>query len=94
MTTSQEKKIYVTSPLLPDLKEFEKSLEDIWNKRWITNNGSYHQKLEKALSEYLGVPYLSLFTNGTLPLLTALQSLKITGEVITHGSFYRWLLGR
>ena len=78
------KRITVTSPLLPDLKEFEKYLEDIWNRKWLTNNGHYHQELEKALSEYLGVPYLSLFTNGTLPLITALQALDIReGEAIT-----------
>lgn len=78
-----EKTITVTSPLLPDLKEFEKCLEDIWQRKWLTNNGYYHKELEKALAEYLGVPYLSLFTNGTLPLITALQALRITGEVIT-----------
>lgn len=75
--------ITVTSPLLPDLKEFETLLEDIWQRKWLTNNGHYHRELEKALSEYLSVPYLSLFTNGTLPLITALQALHITGEVIT-----------
>lgn len=79
----EEKQITVTSPLLPDLKEFEKLLEDIWNRKWITNNGHYHQELEKALSNYLGVSYLSLFTNGTLPLITSLQAMNITGEVIT-----------
>lgn len=78
-----EKLITVTSPLLPDLKEFEKYLEDIWNRKWLTNNGYYHQELEKALADYLGVKYISLFTNGTLPLITALQALRITGEVIT-----------
>ena len=78
-----DKIITVTSPLLPDLKEFEKYLEDIWSRKWLTNNGYYHQELEKALSEYLGVKYISLFTNGTLPLITALQALRITGEVIT-----------
>lgn len=75
--------ITVTSPLLPDLKEFEKLLEDIWQRKWLTNNGFYHKELEKALAEYLKVPYISLFTNGTLPLITALQALRITGEVIT-----------
>ena len=76
--------ITVTSPLLPDLKEFEKLLEDIWQRKWITNNGFYHKELEKALSDYLGVKYISLFTNGTLPLLTALQALDLhQGEVIT-----------
>ncbi len=78
-----DKLITVTSPLLPDLKEFETLLEDIWQRKWLTNNGHYHQKLEKALAEYLKVPYISLFTNGTLPLITALQALRITGEVIT-----------
>lgn len=78
-----KKLITVTSPLLPDLDEFVDSLKDIWDKRWITNNGEYHQCLEKALSDYLKVPYVSLFTNGTLPLITALQALRITGEVIT-----------
>ena len=76
-------KITVTSPLLPDLDEFHELLKDIWEKRWITNNGEYHHRLEQALAEYLKVPYVSLFTNGTLPLITALQALRITGEVIT-----------
>ncbi len=77
------KPITVTSPLLPDLDEFNKLLRQIWDSKWITNNGSFHQALEAALCEYLKVPYVSLFTNGTLPLLTALQALRITGEVIT-----------
>lgn len=76
-------KITVTSPLLPDLDEFQQILRTIWDSKWITNNGSFHKKLEAALCEYLKVPYISLFTNGTLPLLTALQALHITGEVIT-----------
>lgn len=75
--------ITVTSPLLPNLDEFTESLKEIWESKWITNNGQFHQKLEQALAEYLKVPYVSLFTNGTLPLLTALQALRITGEVIT-----------
>lgn len=78
-----EKHITVTSPLLPNLDEFHELLKQIWDKKWITNNGDFHQQLEKALAEYLKVPYISLFTNGTLPLLTALQALRITGEVIT-----------
>ena len=77
------KLITVTSPLLPNLADFTRELEKIWDSKWITNNGSYHKRLEAALAEYLGVPYVSLFTNGTLPLLTALQALRITGEVIT-----------
>lgn len=79
----QKPLITVTSPLLPDLDEFNELLKEIWESKWITNNGQFHQRLEKALAEYLKVPYISLFTNGTLPLLTALQALRITGEVIT-----------
>lgn len=81
---NNKEQILVTSPLLPDLKEFNKVLEQIWESKWITNNGSFHQQLEKALAEYLGVEYISVFTNGTLPLITALQALGLTkGEVIT-----------
>lgn len=75
--------ITVTSPLLPDLEDFTALLKEIWDSKWITNNGSFHRQLEKELADYLKVPYLSLFTNGTLPLITALQALRITGEVIT-----------
>lgn len=75
--------ITVTSPLLPDLDEFNALLKEIWASKWITNNGSFHKQLEKKLAAYLKVPYISLFTNGTLPLITALQALRITGEVIT-----------
>ena len=75
--------IKVTSPLLPDLDEFLVLLKEIWDSKWITNNGSFHKRLEDALCEYLKVPFISLFTNGTLPLLTALQALRVTGEVIT-----------
>lgn len=78
-----ETPITVTSPLLPDLADFNDMLKQIWDSRWITNNGSFHKQLESALCEYLKVPYVSLFTNGTLPLITALQALRITGEVIT-----------
>lgn len=79
----ENKQITVTSPLLPNLDEFNAMLKEIWASKWITNNGQFHKQLEKALCEYLKVPYISLFTNGTLPLLTALQALRITGEVIT-----------
>lgn len=75
--------ITVTSPLLHDLDEFNALLKEIWASKWITNNGSFHKQLEKELAAYLKVPYISLFTNGTLPLITALQALRITGEVIT-----------
>lgn len=75
--------ITVTSPLLPNLDDFNTMLKEIWNSKWITNNGSFHKQLEKELAEYLKVPYISLFTNGTLPLITALQAMRITGEVIT-----------
>ncbi|RUS02455.1 DegT/DnrJ/EryC1/StrS family aminotransferase [Pectobacterium polaris] len=75
--------IYVTSPLLPPLEEFTPYLEEIWQNKWLTNGGPFHQRLEQALADYLGVRYISLFSNGTLALLTALQTLRITGEVIT-----------
>lgn len=75
--------ITVTSPLLPDLDEFNALLKEIWASKWITNNGRFHKQLEQELASYLKVPYISLFTNGTLPLITALQALRITGEVIT-----------
>lgn len=78
-----DKPIYVTSPLLPPLDDFISSLKEIWESKILTNNGSFHHKLEQELSSYLKVPYLSLFTNGTLPLITALQAMRITGEVIT-----------
>lgn len=81
--TTDKKLITVTSPLIPPLEEFTPYLEDIWKRKWLTNNGHYHQELEKALCEYLKVPFISLFTNGTLPLMVALQALRITGEVIT-----------
>ena len=78
-----KEQITVTSPLLPDLDEFNSLLKEVWASKWITNNGTFHKRLEAALCEYLKVPYISLFTNGTLPLITALQALRITGEVIT-----------
>ena len=78
-----DKSITVTSPLLPSLDDFIPMLKDIWDRKWLTNNGHYHKELEKALAEYLGVEYISLLTNGTLPLITALQAMRITGEVIT-----------
>ena len=83
MDFMDNKQITVTSPLLPNLDEFHELLKEIWDSKWITNNGSFHRQLEAALAEYLKVPYVSLFTNGTLPLITALQALRITGEVIT-----------
>ncbi len=75
--------VYVTQPLLPPLEEFVPYLEKIWANKWLTNGGPFHQQFEQALCDYLGVKYLSLFTNGTLGLVTALQTLRITGEVIT-----------
>jgi dTDP-4-amino-4,6-dideoxygalactose transaminase len=81
--TIKEDTITVTSPLLPDLDAFHALLKEVWDSKWVTNNGSFHKRLEEALSAYLKVPYISIFTNGTLPLLTALQALHITGEVIT-----------
>lgn len=75
--------IFVTRPYLPPLEEFIPYLQQIWNNKILTNGGPYHQQLEKALSEYLGVNHIALFSNGTLALITALQALRVTGEVIT-----------
>lgn len=75
--------IFVTQPFLPPLEEFIPYLQQIWESKWLTNCGPFHMQLEEALCEYLGVKHISLFTNGTLALVTALQSLRITGEVIT-----------
>lgn len=77
------KPINVTSPSLPPLEEFIEYLEEIWESKWLTNDGSFHQEFENKLAEFLGVKYLSLMSNGTLALIIALQELKITGEVIT-----------
>ena len=76
-------KITVTSPLLPNLDDFHEMLKEIWKSKWITNNGDFHKQLETELASYLKVSFLSLFTNGTLPLITALQAMRISGEVIT-----------
>ena len=76
-------KTYVTQPFLPPLEEFVPYLESIWASKWLTNAGPFHQQLEAALAEYLGVEHIALFTNGTIALVTALQSLRIVGEVIT-----------
>lgn len=83
MNNNHSKIITVTTPLLPDLSSFNNLLNQIWTNKWITNGGPFHQKLENALCKYLHIPYISVFTNGTLPLITALQALRITGEVIT-----------
>ncbi|WP_010663464.1 DegT/DnrJ/EryC1/StrS family aminotransferase [Marinilabilia salmonicolor] len=80
---SKNKPIFVTSPLLPPLEEFQTYLKEIWESKWLTNNGQFHQQLEKELCDYLGVKHVCLFSNGTLALITALQALGITGEVIT-----------
>ncbi len=77
------KPITVTQPCLPPLEEFIPYLQQIWQNKWLTNNGPLHQQLEKELAEYLGVKHISVFSNGTLALITALQALNITGEVIT-----------
>jgi len=78
-----DKNIYVTRPYIPPLREFTPYLEQIWKNKQLTNMGPFHKDFEKALSDYLRVEHISLFANGTLALVTALQSLKITGEVIT-----------
>lgn len=76
-------KILVTQPAIPELEEFIPYLQEIWDNKWLTNNGPFHQQYEQELAKYLGVKYLSVFSNGTLALITALQALRITGEVIT-----------
>jgi dTDP-4-amino-4,6-dideoxygalactose transaminase len=78
-----QKPIFVTRPFLPPFEEFSESLKKIWDNKWLTNDGEFHQRFEKEVAEFLGVKYVSLFTNGTLALITALQTLRITGEVIT-----------
>ncbi len=78
-----ENPVYVTQPAMPPLDEFTDYLKQIWDSKIITNNGPFHQQFEKALAEYLGIKHISVFSNGTLALVTALQALKITGEVIT-----------
>lgn len=78
-----DKPIYVTQPAMPLLEDFIPYLQKIWDSKILTNVGPFHQQLERALSDYLGVEHISLFTNGTIALVTALQALRITGEVIT-----------
>lgn len=82
-TIVSDKPIFVTQPELPPLTEFIPYLEKIWESKMLTNGGPFHQQFEKALCDYLGVEHLALFTNGTIALVTALQALRITGEVIT-----------
>lgn len=77
------KPIYVTQPYLPPLEEFTPFLQEVWNNKILTNCGPFHQQLERALCDYLGVDHIALFSNGTLGLVTALQALRISGEVIT-----------
>lgn len=90
-----EKKIYVTQPSLPPLEELLVSLRKIWESKIITNNGPFHQQFENDLAEYLGVKYISLFSNGMLALITAIQALKLSGEVITTPySFVATTIGR
>ena len=83
MPSEKSNPTYVTQPYLPPLEEFVPYLEQIWESKWLTNCGPFHQQLERELGDYLGVEHLALFANGTLALVTALQSLRITGEVIT-----------
>ena len=77
------KKIFVTEPSLPPLAEFLPYLDGIWESKWLTNGGPYHQQFERELADYLGVEHLALFTNATIALVIALQALRISGEVIT-----------
>ncbi|HLP47643.1 MAG TPA: DegT/DnrJ/EryC1/StrS family aminotransferase [Candidatus Kapabacteria bacterium] len=78
-----KKPILITRPILPDLDEVRNEIEKAWKSRWITNNGFRHQELEKKLKKVLKIPHISLFNNGTIALMTAVRSLKLSGEVIT-----------
>jgi len=78
-----EKEIFVTRPSLPDFNDFVPYLKEIWESKWLTNQGKFHKQFEEELANYLGVKFVSLFANGTLALITALQVLRISGEVIT-----------
>jgi len=80
---TSKKRMNVTQPFLPPLEEYIPYLEKIWESKWLTNNGPFHKQLEQEIAEYLGVKYISLFSNGTIALVTALQALRVTGEVIT-----------
>lgn len=80
---NEKNNVFVTQPLLPPLEEFVPYLQKIWDNKILTNCGPFHQQLESALCEYLGLEHIALFTNGTIALVTALQALRITGEVIT-----------
>ncbi|SCX59736.1 DegT/DnrJ/EryC1/StrS aminotransferase family protein [Nitrosospira sp. Nsp1] len=80
---NEKNNVFVTQPLLPPLEEFIPYLQKIWDNKILTNCGPFHQQLESALCEYLGLEHIALFTNGTIALVTALQALRITGEVIT-----------
>ncbi len=80
---SNNQQIFVTQPYLPPLEDFVPYLQEIWKNKILTNGGPFHQELEDALCKYLGVKHLALFSNGTLGLVTALQALRVTGEVIT-----------
>lgn len=78
-----KERIYVTRPVFPTIEEVTEKLRDIWAAKWLTNNGPQHTMLEHELTEALKVPYLSLFNNGTIALIVACQSLRLSGEVIT-----------
>ncbi len=80
---AKSQKILVTQPTLPDLDRYKVLLQEIWDNKWLTNNGIFHQEFEQKLADYLDVPYVSLFSNGTIALMVALKALDIEGEVIT-----------
>ncbi|MBE6385308.1 MAG: DegT/DnrJ/EryC1/StrS family aminotransferase [Lentisphaerae bacterium] len=83
MKSNISEKIFVTQPSLPPLADFIPYLEKIWENKWLTNCGEFHKEFEQKLAEYLGVKYVSLFTNGMIALQVGMQALRITGEVIT-----------
>lgn len=83
MNKDKHDKVFVTQPDLPDIDSFMVELKKIWDNKILTNNGPYHKELEESLASYLGVPYISLFSNGTIALTTAIQALNLSGEIIT-----------
>ena len=78
-----EKPLYVTQPIMPDFQVYTERLKEIWDSKWLSNQGEQHKKLEAQLLDYLDAPYLTLFNNGTTALTVAIQGLRLQGEVIT-----------
>lgn len=78
-----EDKIFVTRSSMPPLEEYVEMIKPLWESAYLTNNGMYHQRLERELKDYLHVSELSLITNGHLALEFAIEAMELSGEVIT-----------